>query len=267
MNNIENEIRGEFSLGLFHNPLTENNPNDLVGHVYSQETVSLQQLCESAAGRGGADISASAMFHAAEMLFHEVEFQLCNGFSVNLNGVITGHVGIKGVFDGPNDHFDPDRHKIFFGFQAGAALRKLIPLIKVNVRGMADSGLKILQIEDVASGSVNDLLTPGSILRVFGQKIKVVGDDPEVGIFFVSETTRSRVKVAPNQIETNANSKLVFNIPALPDGAYHIEVVTQYSNANALLKAPRTFKFEKALTVGAPGPQTPDITNPPAPFE
>ncbi|GHV51509.1 hypothetical protein FACS1894181_13450 [Bacteroidia bacterium] len=268
MNHFEDEIRGEFTIELYDNPLTPDDPNDLVGHVFSQGTVNLSELCKSAAGRGGADISAAAMQHATELVLKEAAFQLCNGFSINLDGIITAHVGIKGTFSGPNDHFDPERHKVVFYFQIGSVLRKLMSFIKVHIRGKADSGLKLLQIEDVASGSINDLLTPGNNLKVFGQKIKLAGDDPDVGIYFVGETTRSRVKVAANQIAVNANSQLLFIIPALANGTYHLEVTTQYSNAGSNLKAPRTFKFEKALSVGpvgSGGTQTPDIENLPAP--
>ncbi|GHT37067.1 hypothetical protein FACS189435_1260 [Bacteroidia bacterium] len=179
----------------------------------------------------------------------------------------TGHVGIKGVFNGMHDHFEGERHKVAFDFQTGATLRKVMPVIQVDVTGLADSGLKLLQIEDVASGSMNDQLTPGGILKVFGQKIKLAGDDPDVGIYFVGGTTRARVKVADNQIALNAKSQLVFNVPSLPDGTYYLEVTTQYSNAGVDLKAPRTYKFENPLSMGQAGggTQAPDITNSPAP--
>ena len=273
MNHYDDELRGRFAIKLYPNPLTPDNPHDLVGHVSSIGTASLDDLCKSAAGRGGADISAANMQHAVELFLKEMSFQLCNGYSVNLGGYITAHVGIKGVFNGEHDDFDSERHKVAFDFQVGAVLRKMMPFIQVDVPGLADSGLKLLQIEDVATGSINDQLTPGNNLRVLGHKVKIAGDDPEVGIYFVSETARARVKVAPNQIATNTGSQLLFIIPALPDGTYHLEVTTQYSNANALLKAPRTFKLDMPLTVGVPGPQgptdpqTPDITNPQAPFE
>ncbi|GHV53929.1 hypothetical protein FACS1894181_17820 [Bacteroidia bacterium] len=267
MNHCDDELRERFAIKLYPNPLTPDNPNDLVGHVHSIGTASLEGICKSAAGRGGADIYTPAMQHAVELFFREMGFQMCNGYSVNLVGYITGHVGIKGVFNGVHDHFDGERHKVAFDFQTGATLRKVMPFIQVDVTGLADSGLKLLQIEDVASGSMNDQLTPGGILKVFGQKIKLAGDDPEVGIYFVGETTRARVKVADNQIAVNAKSQLVFNVPVLTDGTYYLEVTTQYSG-NTLLKAPRTFKFERELSVGpvsGGGTQTPDITNPPAP--
>ncbi|GHV50197.1 hypothetical protein FACS1894181_10450 [Bacteroidia bacterium] len=268
MNHYDDELRGRFAIKLYPNPLTPDNPNDLVGHVHSIGTASLEGICKSAAGRGGADISAPAMQHAVELFLREMGFQLCNGYSVNLAGYITAHVGIKGVFNRVHDDFDGERHKVAFEFQTGATLRKVMPFIQVDVTGLADSGLKLLHIEDVASGSINDQLTPGNNLRVFGHKVKVAGDDPEVGIYFVGETTRSRVKVAANQIAVNANSQLLFIIPALANSTYHLEVTTQYSNAGSNLKAPRTFKFEKPLSVGpvsGGGTQTPDIENPPAP--
>ncbi|GHV51546.1 hypothetical protein FACS1894181_13530 [Bacteroidia bacterium] len=102
MNHFEDEIRGEFTIELYNNPLTPDNPNDLVGYVFSQGTVNLTELCKSAAGRGGADISAAAMQHATELVLKESVFQLCNGFSINLDGIISAHVGITTQYSNVN---------------------------------------------------------------------------------------------------------------------------------------------------------------------
>ena len=108
MNHYDDELRGHFEVKLYPNSLTPDNPHDLVGHVSSIGTASLEDLCKSAAGRGGADISASAMQHAMEL--REMSFQLCNGYSVNLGGYITAHVGIKGVFQRGERPTNSGRH-------------------------------------------------------------------------------------------------------------------------------------------------------------
>ncbi|MDP9957889.1 hypothetical protein J2X97_003563 [Epilithonimonas hungarica] len=47
----------------------------------------------------------------------------------------------------------------------------------MSILGIADSACSILQVTDVKSGSVNDLITPGRNLKISGNKIKVAGDD------------------------------------------------------------------------------------------
>ncbi len=45
---------------LYDNALTEN-PNDFTARVQSERSLNVKDICESAATRGGADISAAAM--------------------------------------------------------------------------------------------------------------------------------------------------------------------------------------------------------------
>ncbi|WP_312903224.1 DUF4469 domain-containing protein, partial [Chryseobacterium taichungense] len=201
----------------------------------------------AAASRGGADVSASAMEHATELFLKEMAYQLCDGFSVN-TGYFTASTTIRGVFDSPSETFNKDKHSIIFQFNQGEKLRAEIPNIEVSILGVAESSAVILQVTDVKSGSVNDLLTPGRNLKIVGSKIKVAGDDPSVGIYFVDVATQERTKVEPSDIVTNNPSELILVIPALAAGTYNLEVVTQYGGGTPLKDA-RTATLDKILTV------------------
>jgi hypothetical protein len=64
---------------------------------------------------------------------------------------------------------------------------------------------------------VNETLTPGGQFGISGHKIKVVGDRPEVGVYFVSADDASlRVKVGGHLAENTA-AKVIGVIPA-PEG-------------------------------------------------
>ncbi|WP_376778753.1 DUF4469 domain-containing protein [Chryseobacterium taichungense] len=196
---------------------------------------------------GGADISASSMEHATELFLKEMAYQLCDGFSVN-TGYFTASTTIRGVFDSPSETFNKDKHSIIFQFNQGEKLRAEIPNIEVNILGVAESSAVILQVTDVKSGSVNDLLTPGRNLKIVGSKIKVAGEDSSVGIYFVDVATQERTKVEPSDIVTNNPSELILVIPALAAGTYNLEVVTQYGGGTPLKDA-RTATLDKILTV------------------
>jgi len=101
---------------------------------------------------------------------------------------------------------------------------------------------------DVKTGSVNDLLTPNRNLRIKGYKLKLAGDNPAVGVFFVNQTTSERIKVDATEIVTNNPVELIIITPELAAGTYLLEVVSQYSG-NSFLKEPRTSAFDKVLTV------------------
>ncbi|SEM17569.1 protein of unknown function [Chryseobacterium taichungense] len=233
---------------LYDNTLTKDNPNDFIARTASERSLSVKQICEAAASRGGADVSASAMEHATELFLKEMAYQLCDGFSVN-TGYFTASTTIRGVFDSPSETFNKDKHSIIFQFNQGEKLRAEIPNIEVNILGVAESSAVILQVTDVKSGSVNDLLTPGRNLKIVGSKIKVAGENSSVGIYFVDVATQERTKVEPSDIVTNNPSELMVVIPALAAGTYNLEVVTQFSKNSAFLKEPRVALLDKLLTV------------------
>jgi len=233
---------------LYDNVLTEN-PDDFMARVSSERSLSIKDICQSANTRGGADISAAAMEHAVNLFLKETAYRLCDGFSVN-TGWFTASAHIKGVFNSPNETFNPQKHTIAFDFQQGTQLRKELSNVEVQILGVADSSLSILQVTDIKSGSINDLITPFRNLRISGSKIKIAGDSPDNGIYFVNMDTQFRTKVEQDEIVNNNPSELLIVIPELPQGSYRLEVVTQFSGSGGVtLKEPRTAVFDKILTV------------------
>ena len=206
---------------LYDNALTKDNPNDFIARTVSERSLNVKQICEAAVNRGGSDVSAPSMQHATELFLKEMAYQLCDGFSVN-TGYFTASTLIRGVFE--------------------------IPTIEIDILGVADASAAILQVTDVKSGSVNDLLTPNRNLKIAGSKIKIAGEDVANGVYFVDATTQTRTAVEASDIVTNNPSELIIVIPALAAGTYTIEVVTQYAQGS-LIKEPRTATFDKTLTV------------------
>lgn len=232
---------------LYENLLTKDNPNDYIARTVSERSLNVKQICETAVNRGGADVSAAAMEHATTLFLKEMAYQLCDGYSVN-TGYFTAGTQIRGVFDSPSETFSSDKHNILFQFNQGEKLRAEIPNIEVSILGIADSACSILQVTDVKSGSVNDLITPGRNLKISGNKIKVAGDNPNNGVFFVNTGTQERVVVESNDMVTNNPSELIIIIPDLASGTYTLEILTQFSGTQ-MLKEPRMASFDKVLTV------------------
>lgn len=233
---------------LYDNALTKDNPNDYIARTVSERSLNVKQICEAAVNRGGSDVSAASMQHATELFLKEMGYQLCDGYSVN-TGYFTASTLIRGVFDSPTETFNSAKHTILFQFNQGEKLRAEIPSIEVSILGVADASSAILQVTDVKSGSVNDLLTPGRNLKIAGNKIKIAGEDAANGVYFVDTATQTRTAVDITDIVTNNPSELIIVIPALAAGAYTLEIVTQFSNGSALLKEPRTAEFDKTLTI------------------
>ena len=241
------EVLHRIKAYLYENLLTKDNPNDFIARTASERSLNVQQICDAAVSRGGADVSAAAMEHAVALFLKEMAYQLCDGFSVN-TGYFTASTQIRGVFDSPVETFNPDKHNILFQFNQGERLRAEIQNIEVEILGLADSASAILQVTDIKSGSIDDLLTPGRNLRIIGNRIRLAGDNPANGIFFVDADTGARKAVEPVDIVMNNPSMLMVVIPDLVPGKYKLELVTQFT-AGTPLKEPRTIVFEKGLTV------------------
>lgn len=233
---------------LYDNFLTRDNTNDFIARTVSERSLNVKQICEAAVNRGGADVNAAAMEHATELFLKEMAYQMCDGYSIN-TGYFTAGTQIRGVFDSPTETFNSAKHTILFQFNQGEKLRAEIPSIEINILGVADASAVILQVTDVKSGTVNDILTPGRNLKISGSKIKVTNESITNGIFFVNMATQERTQVEASDIVINNPSELIVIIPALVAGTYNVEVVTQYAGGSTSLKEPRTAAFTKDLTV------------------
>ncbi|MBB3188322.1 DNA-binding domain-containing protein [Microbacter margulisiae] len=231
---------------LYDNLLTED-PNDFVARVSSERTLDVADIANAAVTRGGASVSAVDMEHHVNLFFKEMTYQLCDGFSVN-TGYFTAAPLIKGVFNSPVEGFDPAKHSVIFQFNQGDVMRKEISNIEVQIMGVAESGMSIVQVTDVKTGEVNGVITPGRNLKIKGSKIKLAGSDPSIGIYFTNETTGDVVKVDTSDVVINNPSELMIITPSLPAGTYTLKMTSQFTNSS-LLKEPRTAIFDKVLSV------------------
>lgn len=232
---------------LHQNQLTDD-PDDFTAKVSSERTLGIPEVCLSAVGRGGAPGTAGAMEQNVRFFFEEMLYLACDGYSIN-TGYFILDVQIKGVFNKPVEKFNPDKHSIYFRYVQGDASRKQIPTIEVTIMGLADVQPAIREVIDVKTGALNSFLTPGKALRINGEKIKVAGGHPDVGVWFVSEASGERFRVDNDEFITNNPSELAVMIPGLAAGTYTLEVVTQFNGGGSPLKNPRTATFAKPLTV------------------
>ncbi len=187
------------------------------------------------------------MEHCVGLFLKEMGYLLSDGYSVN-TGYFTATPLIKGVFNSTTEAFNPSKHSVLFQFNQGVTLRNMLSDISVEIMGVAESGISIAQVTDVKTGLSNDRITPNRNLRIKGSKLKVVGENESIGIYFVHETTGTRTKVDPTDIVTNNPSELVIVTPELVAGGYTLEVASQYGGST-LLKEPRTAVFDKTLSV------------------
>ena len=97
------------------------------------------------------------------------------------------------------------------------------------ILGAAETGPVINRVEDLYTGTENSVLTPGRNLRIYGQRLRIAGDDPAaVGVWFVAVgETPERIRLDDRDLVDNDPSKLTLVVPSLAPGGYFVEIVTQ----------------------------------------
>jgi hypothetical protein len=167
-----------------------------------------------------------------------------NGDTINLPLLNTGF-SISGVFDGATDMFDPARHRLNVNVIKGSVLREAEKRVKLSKISAPSPQPQILEVKDSVSGKVDSTLTARGAVEIAGINIKLSGDKPETGLYFVAKNGTETKAVT---IVSNKPSQVIALIPALAKGVYTIKIVTQYSGSN-LLKEAKTTVFTKPLTV------------------
>jgi hypothetical protein len=203
-------------------------------------------VCAAAKNRGGFTGQYEDLVEHAHVFINEIIYQLLDGFSVQLGGFCSLHTSIAGTYHGANDHIGAEN--LHVAFRTLRHLKELLLKVKIENEGIAGDGAYIDEILDVHTESVNSVLTPGNMVHITGHKIKVDGEDPTVGVWFIAKADGTRVKITEH-LAVNRPAELVGVIPALTPGAYTLEVVTIYSSGTTTLKEPRGIKAGPELTV------------------
>jgi len=233
---------------LLYPNLLKNNSNKFKAQVIIKEALSIKDICDSHCSKAASGIHPDAMEYHVKLFLEEMSNLLDEGFGIN-TGYFVAAPTIKGSFDSKNDKFDLARHNVTYKFSTGSLLRERASDIKAEILHVNYSGYGIQQVNDIYSNTSNDLLTPGGGLKIKGKKIKLTGAHPDVGIYFISETTGQRTKVTQVSMITNQNNNLVILIPYLQPDSYRLEVITQYAGKGSPLNEPRSITQESILRV------------------
>ena len=151
--------------------------------------------------------------------------------------------GIAGTFTGLGDSFDPARHRLVVRLRGGALLKSKVGnegrLTKESTEKPRPAPAECL---DLASDTTNDVLTPGEGMHLIGRRLRFDRADPDQGVFFVAaDGTRTR---AERLLEVRP-SKAILLVPALPAGAYKVEVRAAFGSGGEI----RSGVLDTPLTV------------------
>ncbi|MHB9292621.1 hypothetical protein Holit_01722 [Hollandina sp. SP2] len=201
----------------------------------------------------GAGLTRSDVLSVLEAEKQVIGDIIAEGGAVNTE-LFNAFPSISGVFDTPDEAFDHAKHKIKINLHPGVVLRSAVSQVKPKRVAAVVTGTVITSVTDLKTSSVNGTLTPGRDAKLAGAKLKIAGDKPDVGLYFVPADGGAGIKVDSSDLVVNNPSEVIAVIPALSAGTYRIRIVTQFSSGKHL-KTPRTFTFDKDLTVAESPPQ------------
>ena len=237
INNV-NEVLHRLRVKLYPNYL-HNVEGAYIARTDSEASLSIEQVCAALKNRGGYGGDYEDLVEGVRQFFDEAAYQLCDGFAVN-TGYYSVHPNVGGTFNSTSEIHDHSKHPITFRFRTGKKLRRLIEHIAVDIEGIADTAGYIDEFIDADEDSINAHYYPGNQFILHGHKIKAVGDDPDVGVYFVPVNDPSKTMKATRLAE-NSPTKIIGVAPGTGASPVRIEIRTQYSGSGSgFLKTVRT---------------------------
>ena len=230
---------------LIDNPLTER-PDDYMAQTIVSRTFDEEGIVREMLRRGTLLTRTDAL--AVLNIWKETIVDIVlDGGTIN-TPLFNTSFSISGVFEGPMDSFDGSRHKLNVNVTKGTALRDAEKRVRVEKTDTLVPQPNIVEVKDAVSGRVSEKLTPGGVLQLWGNHLKIMGENPEVGLWFVPEAGGDAAKA--EVVVVNKPSSIIAMIPAtLAKGNYAVRIVTQFSGGGPLLKVPRMHLFDKLLEV------------------
>lgn len=155
--------------------------------------------------------------------FEAIEGCIRRGENINLPIFNVGY-SITGVFDNEDESFNPEKHQINVNMNNGLQIKRAIEQIKLTKIDAVLTDPVLYHFNDLASKTTNDQLTKNSLFELTGSRLKVAGEDLDVGLYFVAEDG-SETKVS--LLAENSNKKLIGQVPEIAVGTYHVLLKTQ----------------------------------------
>jgi hypothetical protein len=204
---------------LLDNPVTPDT-EDRRAQVSGYETVGETEIFEYMTRKGSAITVAEAKANYEEIV-GTVDYFLKLGYGINTEFVNIRPV-IAGVFRNDDDRFEDGRHRIRYKARLGRRYNHTADDVKVEKVAPSSNAPLPVTFEDVASATVNDVMTPGGTARLTGMRLNFKQNDPQQGIFVIDSAKKAhRVELILSQKGTQA----VFQIPAgLASDEYTLEV-------------------------------------------
>lgn len=185
------------------------------------------------------------------LLKEEIYEAMADGYNVDF-GFGRTELTVNGPFNSLYERFDPARHSLAPRLRPAPLLKQRIGNLKaqnetyqLSYNSMPHPQYVSLRIQPRTPGSDEpyNQLPPGEhhFVSIYGERLKLVGDRPEVGLYLRSADGSEEHFYPPEEMIINTGRRLCFTPGfAFARGEWVAEVVTQYGFHTRPYKEPRT---------------------------
>lgn len=226
--------------------------------VITSQLLDTEDIIEIVAKRG-TTVTHTDVRSVIDILSRVIEDKLAEGASIHLpfaNFSLT----IKGQFNEFSDKFNHRLHTITPTVNKGKLLKKAtfkhLPAQKIRI---PKKHPHLITFKDLASGTNNDMITPGGLGILLGYNLAIDLLDPTQGIYLVKKD-KKKIQYPVPDIGKNEDSELIFKIPDdLEKGIYTCKVCTMLRDGTPgsgklvyTLAHPSVHRRRKSTTIRRP---------------
>ena len=175
---MANDIKYQINVQIADNTVTKDDTDDKIFVIVSLGTADKERIIAEMMDMNPG-VEPEMMRLVLDLEKRAVKRLLLNGMRVN-NGLFEAVPQCRGLVRGTA--WDPEANEIYVNFTQGKELREAIADVVVNVIGEKGAAMYLSSSLDAATGLGLFNATAGANLTLTGKNIKVVGDDPSVGI-------------------------------------------------------------------------------------
>ena len=217
---MQNKLRG----WLTDNSVTSD-PNDQILVLDPAGNVGLTEIYAEMRSED-TGLREETLVHVVTLFQRMVARFLMNGYNVN-TGLFYAVPRFTGIVE--KGLWNPLKNGIYVSFIQDKVLREEIAKTEVVIKGEKTGMMYVLETEDRSNGLTDGSMTPGRNFAIRGSYLRVLGNDPSVGITLRNTTTDSITKIESDMFGINDPSKIMFVVPAdLANGSYELTITTQY---------------------------------------
>lgn len=213
------------------------------GRINNAGTLSTRRIARRIAD-GRTDLRPETIEHVMNLALQEIADALACGRCVDL-GIGSLRPTLSGTFDSPYQSFDPERHSIGLTFVPSDKMNRQLRQADITTSPATDATY-ITDIYDALTQTTNQTISASNPVRISGLRLRIVGSDPQVGLYFVHS---NGLQYPAEHIATNTNRQLLVLAPSMPEGTCQIRIVTQGGSRGRLTRQLTDYTSDISLTV------------------